>query len=138
MQEAGLKEDIIVSESYSLESGYELAQTFCELEPRPTAVFCHSDVLAMGFIKGLQTFGLRVPEDVSVAGFDGIGFSKFFSPALTTIYQPAEDLGAKAMETLVDLIKNPEKRWSPAKSLLLPWELIVRESTAPPRAKSQK
>jgi LacI family transcriptional regulator len=95
---------------------------------RPDAVFVASDVVALGAIGALREAGLRVPDDVSVVGFDDIPLAAYFDPPLTSIRIPAHDLGLAAGNALLDRIAG---RDVPARTLL-PTELIVRASTAPP------
>jgi len=132
LKKAQIEDEIVIETAYTLSSGEEAANEFVKLDPRPTAVFCMSDTMAMGFMRGLRQHAIEVPEDVSVTGFDGIAFSKYTNPALTTIEQPATHLGATAMQTLLLLIKNPELAKA-AQTIRLPWQLELRESTAPPK-----
>lgn len=86
--------------STTVRAGIDAAQKVLALEPRPTAVFCSADDLAAGFLHGVAAAGVRVPEDISVIGFDGFDISQVTSPVLTTIGQ---DIAAKA-EQSVDLL----------------------------------
>ena len=120
----------IIRGDFSLESGHEAAAKILEMEDRPTAVFCSADMVAFGLISGLQAAGLRVPEDISVVGFDDIEMSEFYVPALTTIRQDRHKLGRKAAEVLLArLVPGAD---SPRIEDPLPVELVVRSSTAPP------
>jgi LacI family transcriptional regulator len=96
---------------------------------RPTAVFVASDVVAIGAMRALREAGLRIPGDVSVAGFDDIPIAAHVDPPLTTVHLPAGDLGETAGRLLVERISG---RAVPARTLL-PTELIIRDSTAAPR-----
>ena len=98
------------------------------LEAHPTAIFCDDDILAGGVYLAARERGLRIPEDLSVVGFDDLPFARVFEPPLTTVAIDPEALGAGAFEVLLDLIGG-----RPAESRVLPVELVVRESTAPPR-----
>ena len=84
--------------------------------------------MAIGAIQCSKQHGLRVPEDISVAGFDDISFAQFCDPPLTTIAQPAEEFGSTAVSLLIDLL---EGRLTKAPKVILPFELIVRGSTGP-------
>jgi DNA-binding LacI/PurR family transcriptional regulator len=96
----------------------------------PTAVFCDDDILAGGVYLAARERGLRVPHDLSVVGFDDLPFARVVEPPLTTIAIDPEDLGASAFEVLAELMAgNP-----PPPGRILPVELVVRDSTAPPRA----
>lgn len=120
----------IIRGDFSLESGHDAAAKILEMEDRPTAVFCSADMVAFGLISGLQAAGLRVPEDISVVGFDDIEMSEFYVPALTTIRQDRHKLGRKAAEVLLArLVPGAD---SPRTEEPLPVELVVRSSTAPP------
>ena len=96
----------------------------------PTAIFCSNDILALGAMKGLEDLGERVPEDVSVIGFDDIAFSKFVAPSLTSIRQPAYDMGWKATEILFELFSKIGVNDSRHR-ILLDTELVVRQSCMP-------
>jgi DNA-binding LacI/PurR family transcriptional regulator len=93
-----------------------------------TAVLCGNDDLAIGLIRGLQDLGVRIPEDVSVVGFDDIRYARLWRPGLTTVRQDFYSLGATAfglLRTILDGRARP-------RSLSIPTELVVRSSTAPP------
>ena len=95
---------------------------------RPDAVFVASDVVALGAIGAIREAGLRVPDDVSVVGFDDVPLAAYFDPPLTSIRVPAHDLGLAAGHALLDRIAGREV---PDRTLL-PTELIVRASTGVP------
>jgi|TARA_B100000768_G_scaffold180029_1_gene199026 LacI family repressor for deo operon, udp, cdd, tsx, nupC, and nupG len=132
LQSAGIEfdESLLVSGDFSLSSGLAAAPYFAQMERRPTAVFCMNDEMAIGLIQGLKAQGLKVPDDISVAGFDDIEFAKYCDPALTTIAQPAEEIGRAAMSVLYGLL---EGRTDTKMKHTLPTELVIRESTAPPK-----
>ena len=98
------------------------------LDASLTAIFCEDDVLAGGVYLAARERGLRIPEDLSVVGFDDLPFARVFDPPLTTVAIDPEALGAGAFEVLLDLIEG-----RPAASRVLPVELVVRDSTASPR-----
>ncbi len=122
----------IIRGDFSLESGHEAAAKILAMKDRPTAVFCSADMVAFGLMAGLQAGGLKVPEDISVVGFDDIEMSEFYVPALTTIRQDRNKLGRRAAEILL----NGLQKVSVATALEdpVPVKLIIRTSTAPPRA----
>jgi LacI family repressor for deo operon, udp, cdd, tsx, nupC, and nupG len=109
------------------ETGPAAAARFLELATRPTAVFAANDESAVNFIRTVQAKGVRVPEDVSVAGFDDIEYLQFFSPGLTTMRQPRAELGRLAA---LDLLKRMERDAPdlPPQRVTLACELIERES----------
>jgi DNA-binding LacI/PurR family transcriptional regulator len=96
----------------------------------PTAIFCYNDMSALGVLEQAAKNGLRVPQDLSVCGFDDLFFTPFLNPALTTVHQPKRELGAAAMQLLLDVLSGERNKTA----LHLPGRLIVRNSTAPPRA----
>jgi LacI family transcriptional regulator len=97
-----------------------------------TAIVCYNDVSAIGAIRALKDHGLRVPEDISVVGFDDIESASFHNPSLTTIHQPLYRMGSMAARILLQRIRGQES--STEDSLIKP-ELVIRESTAAPNAK---
>jgi DNA-binding LacI/PurR family transcriptional regulator len=98
------------------------------LAERPTAVFCDDDIIAAGLYLAAREGGLRIPDDLSVVGFDDMDFARVLEPALTTVALDAELLGATAFELLEARMTGRRTR----KRVVLPAELLVRESTAPP------
>ena len=98
-------------------------------DPAPTALFCSTDMLAVAAIRGFVALGLRVPDDISVAGFDGIEVGACMSPSLATVVQPAEEMGMRAVEHLLERLNAG----APAKNLTLPYRLRHGESWARPR-----
>jgi DNA-binding LacI/PurR family transcriptional regulator len=97
---------------------------------RPTAVLCVNDYMAIGVLRELRDQGLRVPDDVSVTGFDNIQLSEFLYPALTTINVPRRRIGEMIFEALVP---PKDHAVQPQRQILIEPELVVRESTAPVR-----
>ncbi len=114
---------------FSPRGGFEAAQALAK--SGPTALFCFSDEMAIGAVRALRLAGARVPQDVSVAGFDDIDLARFAEPPLTTIAQPMEDLGRTAMAVLLEILSG---RQPGAETRVLPTSLVVRASTAPPGA----
>ncbi|MFA9478257.1 LacI family DNA-binding transcriptional regulator [Phycisphaerales bacterium AB-hyl4] len=98
-----------------------------QADPFPTAIQAVGDQVAIGVLKALDDHGLRVPEDVSVVGFDNLEVSAFYKPSLTTVSQTHLDLGRKAVETVLDRIENNSQPRKEKVNL----ELVVRDSTAP-------
>jgi LacI family repressor for deo operon, udp, cdd, tsx, nupC, and nupG len=93
---------------------------------RPDAIFAVSDVFAVAAIKAAQTIGLRVPEDLTVTGFDNVNFSEFMNPAITTVEQPKYQLGYIATEMIIDQLE--QKNDSP-QHVILDTDIIIRESS---------
>ncbi|MCB5180411.1 LacI family DNA-binding transcriptional regulator [Streptomyces antimicrobicus] len=96
---------------------------------RPTAVVCDDDILAAGACKAARRLGLRVPEDLSVTGFDDLALATAVEPELTTVHLPAEQVGEQGMTALLAVLDG--RPWTAPD---LPVELVVRDSTAPPPA----
>ncbi len=119
------QDKLVYSGDEGIAGGIAAANKILMLNPRPTAVFAYNDRTAIGVIKGLRRSGLRVPEDISVAGFDDLEIAEHYHPSLTTVKQPAYQLGVSAMTMLVNRIqgKDVTKEW-------LEPELIIRDSTA--------
>ena len=92
-----------------------------------TALFAYNDISALGAIRAFQEAGLRVPEDISVVGFDDIQGAAFSSPSLTTVRQPLAHMGSLAAEALLARLEG-DKEYSP--EILIEPELVVRNSTA--------
>lgn len=99
-----------------------------QLEQSPTALFCATDVLAIKVINIASQFGLRVPRDLSIIGFDDIDEASEYYPALTTIKQPSQQLSSQAVDLLMDIINGQENE----REVIIEPELIVRESTSHP------
>ncbi|HEY6329132.1 MAG TPA: LacI family DNA-binding transcriptional regulator [Blastocatellia bacterium] len=120
-------------ESSSPELGYVVTRKMLAFHEQFTALFTFNDISAIGAIRALREAGKRVPEDVSVVGFDDIQSAAFQNPGLTTVRQPLREMGVIAAKTLLRRINAPSKSPYP-KVLTVEPELIVRASTAPVRA----
>jgi LacI family transcriptional regulator len=112
-------------------NGYTGAKRLLENPVRPTAIFASNDVMAMGVMEAVREHGLRVPQDVSVMGFDDIPQAAQLHPALTTVRQPLEQMGRVATQMLLDLLSHPDAQ---QKRVELPTELIIRDSCQSPQA----
>ncbi len=121
------------SDSPSHEPGYFAAQRLLASKVPFTAIFAFNDVSAIGATRALHEAGLRVPQDVSVVGFDDVQSAAFQNPALTTVRQPLRTMGMLAAEAIVRQILTPAERPSSRQVMVDP-ELVVRESTGPPQA----
>lgn len=119
---------LIAEGDFTMWSGLNSAVQFCNMRERPTAVFCMNDEMAIGAMQTLKARGFRVPEDISVTGFDDIAYAKYADPSLTTMAQPAEELGKMATDMLLKLIDGEPLGQS---ECVLPTEFIIRKSTAP-------
>ena len=113
--------------AFDFEDAARAAGTLLDAADPPTAIVCDDDILAGGVYLAARPRGLRIPEDLSVVGFDDLPFARVLSPGLTTVGADAERLGAVAFEALASLMAGEE-----VAGRTLPVELVVRESTAPP------
>ncbi len=121
---------LVIQGDYTLAGGRRAAAQLLKLKPRPTAVFASNDLSALGLMAVLQESGLKIPDDLSVIGFDDLPAATQVHPALTTVRQPIEDLGRVAVNTLLALIAG---RPAAAEQVSLPTELVVRQSTRAPK-----
>ncbi len=111
------------------EIGYKPMQALLDKTHDFSAIFCFNDIAAIGAIRALKDAGLRVPEDVSVVGFDDIQSAAYSTPSLTTVRQPLFEMGQRGAQVLLERIANREASYD-AQIVMAP-ELIVRESTGP-------
>lgn len=109
---------------FSLRSGYEAMEYLLDHSPDITTVFAMSDLMALGAIRALQDHGLRVPQDISVAGYDGIALGQYSIPRLTTIRQDMEQLAQRSAKILLHCIEEPGR----AVHEVVPFDLIEGES----------
>jgi LacI family transcriptional regulator len=112
---------------------YTCAQELLSLDEPPTAIFASNDVSAFGAMEAIRDRGLRIPDDVSIIGFDDIPQATQVHPALTTVRQPLAEMGRRAAQLLFTQINEPD---APITRLELPTELIIRESAGPIRIPS--
>ena len=117
--------------TFTHESGFRLATELLTLPQPPTAIVAGSDEMALGVYEAVRRRGLRVPEDVSVVGFDDLPGARWSSPPLTTVHQPLSEMGALAARTVLRLVRGEQVE---VPRLERATRLVVRESTAPPRA----
>jgi LacI family transcriptional regulator len=119
-----IKNLYIASGDYSMESGYRAASGFFE-KNRADAVFAANDRMALGVLLYCREQKLKVPEDVGIIGFDDNYFAEYLTPSLTSVRPPMYEIGTLGMESLIRMIENSER---PSMRIILPAELIVRES----------
>ncbi len=134
---AGLKpgmREIVFEGDFSEEAGWAAGRRIANHRPRPDAVFAANDMMAVGCMAALHEAGLRVPDDVAVAGFDDIPIARYVTPALTTIRVPIAALGAAALDALVKAVEAPQAQST--HTVVTPVELVVRRScgAGPPSA----
>ena len=118
---------LMVEGDWTSRSGYQASRAMLS-ESRPTAVFAANDQMALGLLRALHESGIRVPEDVSVVGFDDLPESGFFTPPLTTVRQDFRELGQRTMALILRVLAGELDASEP----LVEPMLIVRSSTAPP------
>jgi len=119
--------DLIYEGTFAQLDGYTGALRFLDMKKPPTAIFASNDVMAMAAMDAVREKGLRIPEDISIMGFDDIPQASLVRPSLTTIRQPLEQMGRIAAQVLFDILKNPDHKHN---RIELPTEIIIRESTA--------
>ena len=124
-----LNPDWIVESHFDFEGGIVGAQKLLALSDRPTAIFCCSDTIAIGAYQAIQNQGLRIPQDISIMGYDDIELARYLFPSLSTISQPKAELGKLAVETLLQRIQEPNENY---RTLVLEPACILRESVSSP------
>lgn len=122
------KEDIIVEGDGTLLGGNRAARILLSRTQPPTAVFCFNDMTALGVLSALREARIRVPDAMSVVGFDDVEFATYCYPRLTTVRQPTDLMGQRVIHMLLELIQGQED----VEPEVLPTELVIRESTGPP------
>lgn len=127
LRESGLTIDkrFLLDEGLTYKAGRRAAKRLLEMNDLPDAVFSASDAAAIGLMHTLMEEGILAGRDISVMGFDNNSIAEYYNPALTTVAQPQLEIGQKAMELLLKNIRNPD---SPIEQLLLPHQLVIRES----------
>jgi LacI family repressor for deo operon, udp, cdd, tsx, nupC, and nupG len=112
-----------------VDGGRQAAKQLLTQASRPTALFCANDEMALGAISEFKKAGLRVPEDISVMGFDNMLYGEISDPPLSTIEQPASEIGERSMRRLLKLIAGETGEGN---TEILPHRLIERQSCAAP------
>ncbi|HGM7319619.1 TPA: LacI family DNA-binding transcriptional regulator [Stenotrophomonas maltophilia] len=119
----------IVPGDFSLQSGHVAAQGLLASAAAPTAIFCFSDQMALGALAACRDLGIRVPDDLSIVGFDDLASSRYLTPPLTTIRQPMREIGERAVSLLLAIIEQVDVPLQQT----LDFSLMLRGSTAAPR-----
>jgi DNA-binding LacI/PurR family transcriptional regulator len=114
--------------AFTIDAAQAAARRLLEREDRPTAIFADDDILAAGAYLAARELGLAIPSDLSVVGFDDLDVARLLDPPLTTVAADAKALGAAAFEALLTMLNGG----APEPERILPVELVVRGSTAPP------
>ena len=124
--------DLEVGADFEIDGGFAAADQLFELPDPPTAIFAFNDNIAIGAIRAARARGLRVPEDVSIVGFDDVEHATIVTPALTTVRQPLAEMGRTAVSLLSRLLDGNQFE---TLHVELATRLVVRDSTAPPPAR---
>ena len=123
--------ELVVESDFEIRGGLEAGRYLLDLPEPPTAIFAFNDNLAIGAIQSARERGLRVPDDLSVVGFDDVEHATIVTPALTTVRQPLAEMGRTAVSLLIRLL---ERQHFETLHVELATRLVVRDSTAPARA----
>lgn len=124
-------ENLVLVGRYTSEFGYECMKTTA-IDEDVTAVFCANDLIAIGAMNALKEKGIRIPQDISIVGFDDIYIASLVAPPLTTVRQPSYDIGYLAVETLINILEEKSNQKNKVEIKL---ELIIRESSDKRRCK---
>ena len=121
---------IVMNGDFSIESGAVGASRLLGRSEPPTAIFCFNDEMAIGVYQTAHRLGIRIPDDLSVIGFDDIRYAACLIPPLTTVAQPMREIGEGTVRLLMQILKNPAVAPEP---VTLPHILTIRSSTVPPK-----
>ncbi len=114
---------------YSLESGLRAYQSYKDSEHKPEAIFCSNDDVAIGFIHAALKDGIRIPQDVAIAGFDDLPKCKFYNPSITSVNTPYHILGKKVLDLILGRLENNDYGQNTGYTNLVPVSLSVRDSS---------
>ncbi|MFD0592217.1 substrate-binding domain-containing protein [Catellatospora coxensis] len=133
----GIELEVVETKALSVTAGRQAAEDICALPQarRPTAIFCANDLLALGVLQGLTIGGLRVPEDISLVGYDDIDFAAAAAVPLTSVGQPREQLGRTAAQLLLEEADTDAAHGH--RHVVFQPQLVVRQSTAAPRRRTR-
>lgn len=132
LAEAGLALDpalVAPVDKFTMAAGEQAARALLRLPERPDALFAMSDLMAIGALQVIRAAGLRIPEDIALVGANDIPLAGLVDPPLTTLHQPAFEMGQAGMELLLELIGGGNERRQEGRSLVLPVELVIRKSS---------
>lgn len=114
------------NDRYSIKSGYIAAKKMLKSKVDCTAIFAITDAIAIGACRAIWEEGMRVPDDFSLVGFDGLEMARYYIPSLTTIRQPVEEIARETLRMLFGMIESKEKIYE---NVVFPGELVIGEST---------
>jgi LacI family transcriptional regulator len=123
-----IEPDLIVNSGPTFEDGYQAALRLFDLDDRPTAIVAINDILALGVLRAASDRGLRVPQDLSIVGYDDMPAAQYLVPRLTTASKDSVQMGREAVRLALSRIENPGQ---PSRVVAIPTQFIVRESTGP-------
>ena len=120
------RDELVIEGDYQQQTGNEITRSLLQrVDPSPTAIFASNDLSAFGAMDAVREIGLRVPDDISIIGFDDVPQASFVYPRLTTVRQPLEHMGQVAVKILLDQIKDPGR---PPQRVALATQLVIRDS----------
>jgi LacI family transcriptional regulator len=120
------REELVTEGDYQQQTGYEITKSLLQsVDPLPTAIFASNDLSAFGAMDAAREFGLRIPDDISIIGFDDIPQASFVYPKLTTVRQPLEQMGQVAVKMLLEQIEDQNR---PPQRVVLATQLVIRDS----------
>jgi DNA-binding LacI/PurR family transcriptional regulator len=132
LSEAGLPQPLLIpADGHFRRDGYQVALTAREWQPRPTALICYNDLLAIGAYRGLREQGLKVPDDLALVGFDGIEDGEFLEVPLTTVAVPIREMSQMAVQFLINRL---EGRPTERQQITLIPSLVIRRSCGAQRS----
>lgn len=120
-----IKEELIIESHFDFDGGIVGMEKILQLTNRPTAIFACSDTIAIGAYQTAWKYGLSIPNDISIIGYDNIQLAQYLAPPLSTIHQPKNTFAKLSVETLIERIKNNHKNY---RTLMIEPKLILRES----------
>ncbi|MBZ0291433.1 MAG: LacI family transcriptional regulator [Anaerolineae bacterium] len=130
------KEELVVEGDYQQQTGYEVSKRLLQsVNPPPTAIFACNDLSAFGAMEAVRESGLRIPDDISIIGFDDIPQASLIYPKLTTVRQPLEQMGQVAVKILLECIEDLGR---PTQHVSLKTELVIRDSCGPYKSQNGK
>jgi len=122
---------LVVEGDFFAQSGYAAARQLLQNPSRPTAIFASNDLMALGAMEAIREFGLNIPQDISLVGFDDIPQAEMAHPRLTTVRQPLEQMGRVAVNLLIEQIENAESSERTPRRVTLATRFVERESCQP-------
>lgn len=120
-----INNEYIITKYFQLSDGFETLKELMSLKEKPTAIFYFGDIMAIGALSSANKLGFKVPDDISILGYDDIEMTKYTIPPLTTIAQEKYELGKKSVERIIDKLNTDKKE---NKRIIIKPELIIRES----------